>query len=66
MVGQLDLLEEKQEAAVIRLADYQRKLAWQYDRGVKVRDFVAGDLVLRKVVGNAQDSNAGKLAPNWE
>ncbi|XP_075633846.1 uncharacterized protein LOC142606367 [Castanea sativa] len=64
--NKLDLLEEKREAIVIHLADYQRKLAWQYDRGVKVRDFVAGDLVLRKVVGNAQDSNAGKLAPNWE
>ncbi|XP_075636714.1 uncharacterized protein LOC142608949 [Castanea sativa] len=47
-------------------ADYQKKLARQYNRGVKIRDFVAGDLVLRKVVGSARDVNAGKIAPSWE
>ena len=30
------------------------------------KEFSAGDLVLRKVVGNTQDVNAGKLAPTWE
>nr|POF11147.1 hypothetical protein CFP56_33227 [Quercus suber] len=62
----LDLLEEKQEAAVIRLANYQHKLAQRYNQGVKVRDFVAGDLVLHKAIGNAWDGNAGKLALNWK
>lgn len=51
---------------MIRLANYQCKLARRYDRGIKVRDFVAGDLVLCRIVENARDSNAGKLAPNWE
>ena len=34
---QLDLLEERQEMALIRLADYQQKLAHRYDRNVKPR-----------------------------
>ena len=50
----------------IRLAKYQQKLAHRYDRNVRAREFNAGDLVLRKAVGNARDTNAGKLAQNWE
>ena len=52
--------------ATIRLAEYQQKLAQRYNRDVRLREFDAGDLVLRKVVGNIRDSNAGKLAPTWE
>ena len=63
MVEHLDLLEEYWEAATIRLAKYQQKLAWRYNRDIKVREFGAGDLVLRKAVGNMRDTNAEKLAP---
>ena len=66
MLKQLDLLEEYQEAATIRLAEYQQKLARRYNWDVRVKDFGATDLVLRKAVGNMRDSNAGKLAPTWE
>ena len=31
-----------------------------------MRGFSAGDLVLRKAVGNMQDTNAEKLAQTWE
>ena len=47
----------------IRLAEYQQKLAWRYNRDLRKREFRAGDLVLWKVVGNTRDVNAGKLAP---
>ena len=50
----------------IQLADYQQMLAQGYNRNVKPRKFVAGDLVLRKAVGNMKDKSAGKLALNWE
>ena len=63
MVEHLDLLEEYWEMAVIRLAEYQQKLARRYNRDVKTREFDAGDLVLRRAVGNMRDTNAGKLAP---
>ena len=33
---------------------------------MKRREFSAGDLVLRKAVGNARDINDRKLTPNWE
>ena len=66
MVERLDLLEECQEAATIRLVKYQQKLAWRYNRDVKTREFSVGDLVLRKSVRNMWDINAGKLASTWK
>ena len=33
---------------------------------MKIKEFSAGDLVLRKAVGNIRDMNAGKLALTWE
>ena len=62
MLERLDWLEECREAATIRLVEYQQKLAQQYIRDVKAREFSAGDLVLRKAVGNMLDASAGKLA----
>ena len=61
MMEHLDWLEECKEAATIRLAEYQQKLAQRYNRNVKGREFSAGELVLRKVVGNMRDIAAGKL-----
>ena len=52
--------------ALIRLANYQQKLAQRYDRSVRPRKFVAGDLVLRKAVGSMKNLSVGKLALNWE
>ena len=66
MLKQLDSLEKHREAAIACLADYQQKLAWRYNKDVKIRDFVAGDLVLQKAGGSARDVNARKLALNWE
>jgi len=57
------MLEERQESMTIRLAKYQQKLAWRYNRDMRKREFEAGDLVLQKVVGNTRDVNVGKLAP---
>ena len=66
MVGYLDKVEEYREMVTIRLAEYQQKLARRYNRGVRTREFVAGDLVLRRALGNMRDTNAGKLAQTWE
>ena len=52
MMEHLDWLEECWEAATIRLAEYQQTLAQRYNQDVKGREFSAGELVLRKVVGN--------------
>ena len=66
MVERLDLLEEYQEAATIRIAKYQQELAWCYNRDVKIREFSARALVLWKAIGNMRDMNTGKLALTWE
>ena len=57
-----DSLEEYRDTATIRLAEYQQKLAQRYNQGVKVREFNAGDLILRKAVGSMRNTNARKLA----
>ncbi|XP_075636794.1 uncharacterized protein LOC142609038 [Castanea sativa] len=66
MAKELNLLEERRDVATIRLAEYQQKLARRYKRAVRRREFDAGDLVLRKVVGNTRETSTGKLAPTWE
>ena len=64
MTKQLDLLEKHREMATIRLANYQQKIAQRYVKGVRSREFYAGDLVLRRAVEGARDINARKLALN--
>ena len=66
MMEHLDWLEECQEATTIWLTEYQQTLAQRYNQDIKGREFSAGDLVLRKVVGNMRDASAGKLAQTWE
>ena len=61
----LDLLEEKREAARIRMATYQRKVARYYNSRVKSKAFRVGDLVLRRAAVSRPQSQ-GKLVPNWE
>jgi len=66
MIGNLDALEERRDMVSVRLANDQQKLAQRYNRKVRPREFVAGDLVLRKAIGSMKYHNASKLAPNWE
>ena len=51
----LDLLEERRENAMVRLAYYQHKLKQDYDARVKLRPLEPGDLVLRKVLGTTKN-----------
>ena len=53
MTKQLDLLEKHQEMATIRQANYQQKMAQRYDKGVRLREFYTGDLVLCKAIEGA-------------
>ncbi|XP_075654667.1 uncharacterized protein LOC142624802 [Castanea sativa] len=62
----LNTIEERREVASVKMGSYQQKLKQTYDKGVKSRPLVPGDLVLRKVVGTARNPTWGKLGPNWE
>lgn len=56
-----DLLEEKRDEAVLRVAAYKQKMAKYYNSRVKTRRFAVGDLILRKVTQATQDPIEGKL-----
>ncbi|GFY95487.1 hypothetical protein Acr_10g0008720 [Actinidia rufa] len=62
----LDLVEERRDNALIRMADCQKQLAKSFNQKVQWREFTMGDLVLRKVIENTKDPTNGKLGPNWE
>ncbi|XP_073133433.1 uncharacterized protein [Henckelia pumila] len=58
----LDLVEEKSEAAAIRLEAYKSRMTQAYNRRVVQRSFQVGYLVLKKV----QEEQRGKLDPKWD
>ena len=60
----LDLIEERRESAMVRLAYYQHKLKQGYNTNVKLRPLAVGDLALRKVLGTTKNPAWGKLGPN--
>ena len=62
----LDLIEERRESAMVRLAYYQHKLKQGYDTNIKLRSLAVRDLVLRKVLGTTKNPAWGKFGPNWE
>ena len=64
LLDSLDLVEERREVAMVKMAYYQQKLKQRYDKWVKSRPLAPGDLVLRKVVGTAKNPAWGKLGPN--
>ena len=66
IIRELNTSDELREAAAIRVASYQHRLASFYNKRVRPRVFQSGDLVLRKVFKNKADPKAGKFQPNWE
>ncbi|KAL2236614.1 UNVERIFIED_CONTAM: Retrovirus-related Pol polyprotein from transposon [Sesamum indicum] len=62
-VFDLDVLEEKREAARIRMLHHKSLMLRGHNRNVKPRSLQVGDLVLRKV---KVSKHVGKLDPNWE
>ena len=61
LVEHFDLLEEYRDTTIMRLAEYQQKLARRYNQDIRMREFSVRDLVLRKAVGSMRDTNAR----NW-
>ena len=57
----LDLIEERRESAIVRLAYYQHKLKQGYDTNVKLRPLVVGDLNSKESSRNHKGSSLGKI-----
>ncbi|GFZ01052.1 hypothetical protein Acr_14g0006870 [Actinidia rufa] len=62
----LDLLDEKRERAKLCQAACKLQIAKYYNRRVKPRSFLPGELVLRKVTLSTKELNARKFGPTWE
>ena len=62
----LDVVVERREVTAMKMAHSQQRLKQGYEEGVKLKSLAPGDLVLRKVVGIANNLAWGKLGPNWE
>ncbi|XP_033514634.1 uncharacterized protein [Nicotiana tomentosiformis] len=62
----LDLLEERREAALIRMASQKQMIERYYNRKANLRYFNIGDFVLKKVFRSTKAANAGKVSLNWE
>ncbi|XP_024030694.1 uncharacterized protein LOC112094325 [Morus notabilis] len=60
---ELDLLEERRIDAELRLAAYRARTARYYNKKVRQKHFVVGDLVLRVVTPNTKPRNSGTLGP---
>lgn len=50
LLKKLDLVEEKREQAMLRLVTYQQDIARAYNKWVKHRRYMIGELVLKKVL----------------
>ena len=64
--GELDLIEERREDALARMAAQKRIVERHYNSKVKARRFAEGSLVLRRDFQNTQELGAGVLGPTWE
>ena len=62
----LELLDEKREQVLRCTEDYQRKTTRYYNKKVKPRSYMPGDLVLKKLLPAKKNPAHGKLGPNWE
>ena len=62
----LDLLDEKREKVLRRTEDYQRKTVRYYNKKVRPRSYMPGELVLKKLLPARKNPTHGKLGPNWE
>ena len=60
----LGLIDELRNAAQVKVAAYQQRVARYYNSKVKNRSFKVGDLVLRKVMLNTKEAGIGCLEPN--
>ena len=59
----LDLLEEVHECAQIRRAAYQHKASAFYDKREKLRHFIRGEWVMRRI---SEVMQKGKFSEQWE
>ena len=58
--------EDKHDLVALRNALYKNRSERYFNSKVNERRFKECDLVLRKVLPNTKEVNAGVIGPNWE
>ncbi|XP_057720073.1 uncharacterized protein LOC130934527 [Arachis stenosperma] len=64
--SELDIIEEVRDMAALKQRAAQQAIARQYNKSVRSRSFLKGDLVLRKTETARKPPTHGKLAANWD
>ncbi|PKA65573.1 hypothetical protein AXF42_Ash005907 [Apostasia shenzhenica] len=62
----LDLLEQKRQLAALKRLEHKRRVEQYFNRKVNPRDFIQGDLVLKRRLLAGKNLRVPKLEPNWE
>ncbi|XP_070007806.1 uncharacterized protein [Nicotiana sylvestris] len=62
----LDLLEGRREAALIRMPTQKQVIERYYNRKARLRFFKFGDFVLKKMFQSTKAANSGKQSSTWE
>ena len=62
----LDLLPELRDRAAVLMANYQQRISRYYNKKVRPREYLPGDLVLRKAAISDPKARVGKLTHNWK
>ncbi|KAK8918566.1 hypothetical protein KSP39_PZI021170 [Platanthera zijinensis] len=62
----LDYVEELRDLASVRQEEIKRRMTKHFDKNVRLKHFLAGDLVMKKVDAAGRGDTVGKLHPNWE
>jgi len=67
MNDELDNLTEHQLRALISIEENKKRVARWYDKKVKAKEFIDGDLVWKLILPiGTKSSKFGKWSPNWE
>jgi len=67
MIDELDDLAGHQLKALISIEENKKRIARWYDKSVKPKEFVDGDLVWKLILPiGTKSSKFGKWSPNWE
>ena len=62
----MDLRDELREDALLRIEAAKQRLIRKFNRKVKARTFLPGDLVMRRTDATGRGADQGKFTPNWE
>lgn len=66
MACSLDLVEGRRDMALVRMAAQKKQIKRYHNKKINLQRFKVGDYVLRSIFAVSQESNVGKLGPNWE